>query len=546
MAKRLSIILLVNLLIITNIYAQQEYSIFENKPKLVVGITIDHLRPEYITKYWNTYQKGGFKRLAENGAITRTARIDIHNIKTSTTLATIYTGTYPSEHGIVGNQWYRQLKQQTVNCIIDDFYLTMGSDSKNGNASANNLKVFTLGDAMKEHTNFKSKVFSVALNPDAAVISAGHSADGAFWYDGINGNMITSSYYMNIFPEWVRMFNAMKMPDTYLQREWDLLLPSGSYKSGFADDYQLEKGFFKKKKTFPYSLPELSAESETPYKLLPATPYGNRLIKDFAVQLIDHYALGEDEYPDLLNITFSSLDFANKWFSPGSVEMHDIYLNLDQDISSLLTFLDKKYGKDNYLVFLTSASTSDYPSDILKEEFKLKTGEFSTSIAMALLRAYLNATFGVGEWIQMYNEEQIYLNHTLIEEKEKSLKEMQEKTALFLNQFEGIKAAVPAYIIENGNLDNPRFRILENSYCVQRSGDIMLLLEEGWQPAFKYDEKEYTTQNMAPVIFYGSVVKHGSIQQQVNITDIVPTICKFIDILPPDDARGKIIYDVFW
>ncbi len=534
------------LLISFGLSAQQEYALFENKPKLVIGITIDHFRSEYITKFWDTYQKGGFRRLAENGAIAKTAIIDIHNIKTSTVISTIYTGTYPSEHGIIGDQWYKHLKQQTIHCTNDDFYLTMGSDSKKGNVSANMLKTFTLGDALKENTNFKSKVYSIALNPNAAVLSAGHAADGAFWYDNSNGNIITSSYYMNIFPEWVRLFNEKKMPDMYLQKEWDLLLPSGSYKSGFPDDFSLEKGFFKKFRTFPYNLTNLCSNLESCYEILPATPYGNRLIKDFAVQMIDNFTLGEDEFPDLLNITFSSMDFANKWFSPSSVEIHDSYLYLDQEIASLLTFLDKKFGKDNYLVFLTAASTSNYPSDVLKEKFNFKAGEFSPQIAMALLRAYLNATYGVAEWIQMYNEEQVFLNHKLIEDKEKSLEEIQDKVALFLNQFEGVKAAVPAGVLEKGNLNNPRFKILENSYCVQRSGDVLLLLEEGWQPVHKFNETDYSTQNMAPVIFYGSMVKHGNIIQQVELIDIVPTICKFIDILPPDDARGKILYDVFW
>jgi predicted AlkP superfamily pyrophosphatase or phosphodiesterase len=517
-----------------------------NIPKLVVGITIEQMRAEYITRYWNTFQEGGFKRLTENGAFTCNARIDIHNLRTSTTMATIYTGTYPSEHGIIGDQWYKQLTKKNIHAVFDDYYLTLGSDSKNGNASAKMLKVFTLGDVLKEYTNFKSKVYSVALNPIPAVISAGHAADGAFWYDISNGKMITSSYYMDKFPDWVRDFNDKQLPDAYLQSTWDLLLPVSSYNTGLPDGYVLEKGFWKKWNTFPYQLPLLSTMVKSKYELLAATPYGNKLVREFALQLIDQYELGSDNDPDLLNITFTSMDFANKWFSPASVEMHDTYLRIDQEISSLLNYLDKKVGKDNYLVFLTAGSTSDYPVSILKDDMNFNAGEFTPTSAMALLRVYLNALYGTGDWILMYNEEQVYLNHALIEQKEKPLDEMQEKAAMFLNQFEGIRSAVPGVFIEKTNLDNQRFKPIENSYCVQRSGDVILLLEEGWRPSPKYDEVEYSTENRIPFIMYGTGVEAGTFEEPIDVTDIVPTICKYLRILPPDGAKGKVLKNVFW
>ncbi|MBN1925925.1 MAG: alkaline phosphatase family protein [Prolixibacteraceae bacterium] len=521
---------------------------FENRnaPLIVVGITIEQLRPDYITRYWDSFQQGGFKRLINEGAFTLSARLDIHNINSSSVAASVYTGTYPAEHGIVANKWYRQLTGEYIHSYKNDYYLTLGSDSKVGNASANMLKAYTVGDALKQNSNFNSKVFSVSLTPGPAIFSAGHAADGAYWYDITSGNMISSSYYIDAFPDWIRLFNDKKIPDTYLEREWDLLLPKGSYKNKFNDDYILEKGYWNKWNTFPYSLPKLSTMAGSKYEVMCITPWGNRLIRDFAVQLIEREGLGNDEMPDLMAINFTSLGFANKWFGPVSTEMHDHYLRIDQDIASLLNYLDKKMGKDNYLVFLTASSTCDYGIEFMKEEMNFNAGEFSPQSAMALLKAYLHALYGPGEWLVGYNEEQVYLNHNLIDAKSKSLDEMQDKAALFLNQFEGIKAALPAHVIEKGNLDNPRFYAIENSYCVQRSGDIMLLLEEGWQPSYKYNEVDYSTYNQAPVIFFGSVVRPGEIVEPVEITDIAPTISRFLKILPPDNTRGKIIQSVFW
>jgi predicted AlkP superfamily pyrophosphatase or phosphodiesterase len=545
MLEKIFIIGNILVLLAINTMAQPNSTKTGTTPKLVIGITIEQMRSEYITRYWKTFQEGGFKRLAENGSFTSNARCDIHNLRTSTGIATIYTGTYPSEHGIVGDQWYKHLIKNKINAVYDDYYLTLGSDSKNGNASAKMLKVFTLGDVLKEYSNFKSNVFSVALNPIAAVLSAGHSADGAFWYDNSNGKMITSSYYMEKFPDWVRDFNDKLLPDSYLQNNWDLLLPIGSYNTGFEDGYVLEKGFWKKWNTFPYQLTMLSTMLKSKYELLPATPFGNKLIREFAVQLIDQYRLGSDDYPDLLNITFTSMDFANKWFNPASVEIHDTYLRIDQEISSLLNYLDKKVGKENYLVFLTAASTSEYPVGVLKDDMNFNAGEFNPQSTMALLRVYLNAIYGMGDWVLMYNEEQVYLNHALIEQKEKPLEEMQEKAAMFLNQFEGVKSAVPATFIEKSNLDNPRFKTIENSYCVQRSGDVIILLEEGWRPVPKYDEVDYSAENRIPFILYGTGVTSGTFEEPIDVTDFVPTICKYLKILPPDDAKGKVLKNVF-
>jgi predicted AlkP superfamily pyrophosphatase or phosphodiesterase len=519
----------------------QAQGLENKKPKLVVAISIEHMRADYLNRYWDTFQNGGFKRLVNGGAVFENARVDVHNLKPATVISTLSTGTYPSEHGIIADKWYQQLTQKEIFAVNDSYYLTLGSDSEEGCVSARQLKKFTLGDVMKQQSNFQSKVFSVALNATAAVLSAGHNADGSFWFDVSNGKMITSSYYMEQFPDWIVEFNDKKMPEVYLEREWDLLLPIESYKAGFNDDYILENGFWNRWNTFPYDLKVISKKQENPYELLKATPFGNRLIKDFAVQLVDQQQLGKDENADLLNITFSTLDYANKWFNPSSMEVQETYLRLDQEIASLLTYFDKSFGKDNYLVVLTSGSTSEYPVKVLKDEFNFDAGEFSPQSAMALLRSYLNALYGVGDWLVMYNEEQVYLNHNLIEKKEKSLNEMREAAASFLNQFSGVKSAVPAHVIESGNLNNPRFRSLEQGYCVQRSGDVLLLLDQGWYPTYRYHQVDYSTENRVPLIFYGMFIKPGVHNQAVETIDVVPTISRIINITPPDDANGQVL-----
>ncbi|MCF8363118.1 MAG: alkaline phosphatase family protein [Prolixibacteraceae bacterium] len=518
----------------------------EGSPKIVVGITIDHLRADYITRFWDTFQNDGFKRIFTDGAVFENARADIHNIKTETLIPSIYTGTYPSVHGIIGEKWYKPINEQEVQAVVDDYYLTMGSDSKEGNVSARQLKVFTIGDVLKQQSGFRSKVYSVALNASASALSAGHSADGAFWFDKTNGNMITSSYYADQFPEWIMDFNSKNMAADYLGREWDLMLPKNDYNKGFPDAYLLEEGFWERWNTFPYDLKKIGENQEYPLEILKASPFGNSLIRDFSVQLIEKENLGVDEWPDMLNLTFSMLDYANKWYNPSSVEMHEMMLRIDREIASLLRYMDNKFGKDNYLVILTSASTTGYPVRVLKEELNFNADNFNPQSAMALLRSYLNILYGVGDWIESYNEEMLYLNHRLIDSKQKPLNEMRNKAASFLNQFSGVKSALPAHLIETGNLNNPRFKKIENSYSVQRSGDVMLLLEEGWYPTFRYHKVDYSTENRIPLAFYGMYVKNGKHSTQTEVVDIVPTICKILGIYPPDDAMGKVLNEVSW
>jgi predicted AlkP superfamily pyrophosphatase or phosphodiesterase len=534
-------LLFLGFLLIIQVSAQPRNTKGSSSPRLVLGIVVEQMRVDYIDKYWSTFQNDGFKRLVNNGAVCQNARIDIHNIRASTGSATIATGTWPSAHGIVGDRWYSQLTREFIHAVNNEYYLTLGSDSKEGSCSAGRLKVATLGDALKQATNMKSKVFSVGLNAASSIFLGGHAADGVFWFDQTNGNMISSSYYYDKFPVWVQDFNSKAFADEYLKRQWELLLPAGSYNAGFEDAYILEKGFFERWNKFPYNLSRLRERTVFPFQFLKATPFGNKLVRDFAVQLIEQEKLGHDEYPDLLNITFSSLDFANHWFGPGSVEMHDLYLRLDQEIASILEYLDRKLGKDNYLVYLTSSSTSGYSVPVLKDEFRYPAGEFSPQSAMALLRAYLNAVYGVGEWIVGYNEEHVYLNHFLIERENKPLHEMQEKTALFLNQFEGVKSAVPAWVVETGNMSNSRFELVDKSFFVKRSGDVVIQLEEWWQPAYKFQQVDFSVDQRVPLVFYGMNVKPGSVSSNVSLIDIVPTICDLLGIMPPDKASGIVI-----
>lgn len=507
-------------------------------PKLIVGIVVEQMRPEYLNRFSEKFRKDGFNLLLKRGAHFTNVRIDQLIQKQATGMATLYTGAIPSIHGVVDDNWYDRLTGKTINSISDDYYITVGSDSQEGNCSASQLMVETLGDRLKLESAHRSQVFSVALNNHSAVMSAGHTANGAYWLDTQTGHMISSSYYVSEFPNWVRDFNAKEFAADYLNRSWTPLLPESSYKESLADDYILEKGFYGRWNTFPYDLKKLQKRAES-FKPLKATPFGNTMVKDFALQLIDNEKLGQDDVTDLLTVVFSTFDYENMAFEPLSMETEDLYLRLDREIALLVNHLNKKVGEGQYLLFLTSNVSSSFSPGYLKEECRMSVGEFAPKSAIALLKSYLNITYGQADWIVNYSEHQLYFDHKLLEEKKIDRAEMQRAAATFLNQFKGVKMAVPASILHHGNGHNSILSPFAHSYNYRRSGDVFYSLEQGWRPVFKYKRKQYTENSIVPLIFYGAGVKNGRYSESVTIRSVVPTICSYANLAFPENATAK-------
>ncbi|MGQ8335836.1 alkaline phosphatase family protein [Sunxiuqinia sp. A32] len=536
--------LLLTVLVGNTLIAQQSNSEIINSPRLVVVINVEQMRTDYIGRFWNKFQQGGFKRLLEEGAVCSNTSMNLHVQKSITGVATLFTGVYPSRHGIVNDNWYDRLRSKEVNALEDDYYITVGSDSEEGKISASKLLSPTIGDDLKINTRGKSKVFSIALNPESAVFSAGHSADGAYWLDTQTGAMISSSYYIELFPDWVRLFNDKKFAELYTSRDWSTLLPAGSYEESLQDDYILEKGFYNKWNTFPYNINKLKDRAGS-YKILKATPFGNTMVKDFAVNLIQAENLGKDNIPDLLTVNFSSMDYENGEFGPVSVEMQDVYLRLDQEIAHLINYLDNSVGKGNSLIVLTSSCSSSYPVDYLKEEYNMPVGYVAPESMVALLKSYLNISYGQNDWIEFVSDQQIYFNRDLIEKKELDLEEVQRKAATFINQFEGVKLALPASSFEQGDYLKSQLTLISNSFNFKRSGDVLYLLEDGWQPQYKYQRTIYTDQVRIPMIWYGAGIRKQRILEKVEAVDVVPTIFEILGYDPPAHTQGRVISELF-
>lgn len=524
-----------------SICAQNNGANKNQAPKVVIGIVVENMRPDYIQRFWDKFQPGGFKKIYTEGAVCSNVKLTLHNQNYASGTATLFTGVHPSIHGIVDNKWYDRLKKDEIECTEDDYYFTVGADTENGNASPKNLLSTTITDNLKILTQGKAKVFSVALNRESAVFAAGHAADAAYWFDIQSGRMISSSFYVSTFPDWVRLFNAENYASIYSHRTWTTLLPETSYEECLRDDYILERGYFGEYNTFPHSINKYIKRTED-YRPFKTTPSANMMIKDFTLQLLENEEIGADNVTDFVSAVFSSMDYENGSFGPASLEMMDTYLYLDQYIGELISTAEKKYGKENVLFFLTGNTSASYPVDYLKEDFHLTVDHFNVESAIALLTSFLNITYGEEKWIEHYSDLQLYLDHDLIEKSDKvTLNQLRDVSSNFINQFSGVQVSMPAYQLEQGSSANGLFEPLYNTYFKNRSGDFMYTLKEGWQPSYKFKRVNYTDQSRIPLVFFGNGIRPQTIKTKHNAVDLVPTLSEIINVPVPDKCQGKII-----
>src|SRR5882672_2820382 len=214
------------------------------RPKLVVGLVVDQMRWDYLYRYYDRYQAGGFKRLLNDGFTCENTNIDYIPTVTAAGHTCIYTGSVPAIHGIAGNDFIIQATGKSMYCTDDSTVRAVGSTSRAGQMSPRNLLVTTVTDELRLATNFRSKVIGIALKDRGGILPAGHSANAAYWFDDASGNWISSTYYMTDLPAWVKKFNDQKIPEKYLKQDWNPLYPVETYLQSSPDNSSKYEGKF--------------------------------------------------------------------------------------------------------------------------------------------------------------------------------------------------------------------------------------------------------------------------------------------------------------
>ena len=516
------------------------------KPKLVIGIVVSEMRYDYIERYWDKFGEGGFKKLLNNGTVCKNAHHDYLIAESSSGFASIATGAYPANHGLVADFWYDRLRDEIQGSIEDNKVESLDGAYESGKYSPKHLKYSTLSDELRIAHKFKPKVISVSMDPRAAVISGGHTANESFWYDDQTGKWISSSYYADSLVAWVDTFNSKSYSDLYLENTWETLYPVSEYTESLADDNAYEKGI-KNKKTFPYQLSDLSRlkRKQKDYSILKTTPFGNTFTKDFAISAIVEENLGKNDVTDWLSLNFSAGTFLGDYYSSWSVEMEDLYLRLDKDIEHFLKFIDNEIGSKNVLIYLTAENAASHDPAYLIDK-RVPSGYFNYNSALLLLKSYLNVIYGNGDWVKFYYSKQIYLNRTLIDDSKLSLSEFQDRVARFMIQFEAVSNVLTSDNLMKNNYTRGEFEKIQKTYNQKRSGDVILQLNPGWieNGAEREHASSYHFDSHVPLVFYGWKIGRGEISRKISVTDIMPTIAYFLNISRPQSMQGSIISEL--
>ncbi|POY37510.1 alkaline phosphatase family protein [Solitalea longa] len=515
-------------------FAQKAAKTIPSKPKLIVGIVVDQMRYDYLYRYYSKYLDGGFKRLMNEGFNCKNNHYSYVPTYTGPGHASIYTGSVPSINGIAGNDWYDRVSQKSMYCAEDTSVTTVGSNSKAGLMSPNNLLVTTITDQLRLSNNFGSRVIGISQKDRGSILPAGHTANASYWFDSSAGNWITSSFYMKELPKWVQTINEKRPADEYLKRNWTTLLPIEDYKESTADDQPYERPLpGEEKPVFPHK--------PANYEVIRTTPWGNTLTKDFAIETLKNEQLGKGSFTDFLAISFSSTDYVGHSFGPNSIEAEDTYLRLDKDIAELLTYLDNYLGKDNVLVFLT-ADHGVANIAAFNKSFKIPAGVSDDRKAIKALGTFLNEKLGEGKWIEYAINDQLYVNMNLLKQKNVKYDDVFNLCKEFIMQMDGVANVIDLHNLSDALIPDYQLSVIKNGMNAKRSGDIYVLERPNWMSGTKMQGTThgsiYTSDTHVPLLWYGWNIQAKSTTQRTQIVDISATLAALLEILEPNGCIG--------
>ncbi|HKO77797.1 MAG TPA: alkaline phosphatase PafA [Flavobacterium sp.] len=517
----------------------------QQRPKLVVGIVVDQMKMEYLYRYSDDFSAKGFKRLMDNGFTFYNMNYNYAPTFTAPGHASIYTGTTPAVHGIIGNDWYIRSTGKNMYCTDDASVKTLVEGAeKEGAMSPKNLLSTTITDELRMATNFTGKVIGLSIKDRGAILPAGHFANWAFWCTK-SGTFISSSFYGDKMPDWVTQFNSEKNYMKYIEKGWSLLKPIDTYNESLSDNNPYEGRLDKTlPPVFPYNLNKIYKESGM--EVLKTTPFGNDFLAELAMRAIDKEELGKDNITDFLAVSFSSTDYVGHTFGPRSMEVQDTYLRLDLTISTFLDYLDKTVGKDNYLVFLT-ADHAVAENPIYLKDHKYNVTNISSKEIFASLNKFSTDTFGAN-LVLSYSNFNVFLDRDVIKQKGLELAKVKQSFKDFLMTQVYIKRVYTQEDILAGSAQDYYLGFIFKGYDAKQSGDLVVLEGAGYLESIETGTTHGTPNSYdtnVPLLFYGWQVPKGESNKKQYITEIAPTLSKMLKITTPNGTESEVLEELF-
>lgn len=541
--------ILIALFFVSTFQAQQQNSknktnkdnTIQTQPKLIVGIIVDQMRYDYLTRFYDKYGDGGFKRMMNEGFNCKNNHFNYVPTYTAPGHTSVFTGTTPKYHGIIGNIWYDKEIKSSVYCAGDDSVESVGTTHAAGKMSPHRMKTTTFTDENRLFTQLRGKTIGIAIKDRGAILPAGHTANAAYWFHGEDeGRWISSTFYMTQLPKWVQDFNNSNQANSYF-REWNTLYDIATYTESAPDENTFEGGFKgKETATFPYDLAALK-DQNSGFELLKATPYGNSLTTDFALAAIDGEDLGKDEITDVLTLSYSSPDYVGHNFGVSSKEVQDTYIRLDKDLERLFKGLDAKVGKGNYTVFLTADHAAvEVPSYL--SSLKIPAGYFNGKEFRKNVNDFLKTSFNADDLVENFSNNQIFLNRAKISEMGLQLHDVQQTIVNEIITYEHIDKAYTGMSMTQASFSAGIEELIQNGYNQKRSGDVIFVYDPSVLSYSSTGSSHGTSFNYdthVPLLLFGKGVKHGQTLKKTHITDIAPTMSAMLGISFPNGATGQ-------
>jgi hypothetical protein len=494
--------------------------------RLVLLLAVDQFRFDYLTRFADSFD-GGLARLTRDGAAFLNAHLEHYPTVTAPGHTAFGSGAMPSTSGIIGNDWFDRESGKSVSSVSDDQVKQLGGSSRTS-ASPHRLQVTTIADELKLAARARgaasiTRAIGVSLKDRSAILPVGRTADAAYWYDSGTGEFVSSTFYLEALPAWVRQFNEQRLGNGYAARAWPFLAPPATIR------------------TIP-TTPESDLHSA-----IYASPFGNELLTRCAVAAIDAEQLGQRESVDVLAVSFSSNDSVGHTYGPDSPEVRAISLQTDQTIGALLAAIDTRIGLDRALVVFTSDHGVAPLPEVLAEQ-RLPGGRLAQEDLFGPIRKALDQRFGTGQWILGTAGTSPYLNYALMTERDVDPAAARALAAAAAAAVPQVSRVYTRDQLLQGNVPSDRFsrRILQ-SFHPQRSGDLEIILHPFWirQKSGTTHGTPYPYDAHIPLIFLGNGIRPGRYTQHVALNDIAPTLAIRLGVSFPSGSVGRVLSEVF-
>jgi len=506
------------------------------RPRLVVAIAVDQLRADYMERFRPFFGRSGFNLFLQRGASFASARYEHATTTTCPGHAVVLTGSYGTVNGIIANEWYDAVARKEVYCAADTTVRLIGADLEG--RSPRNLKNATVGDLLKISTGGRSKVVTVSAKDRSAIMMGGHLADGAYWME--DTLFVTSTYYRQEMPAWVRELNGAGKISSYFGKKWERLLPAAAYEMVGADDVAAEADVAGAGRTFPHPIAGADA--------FDLSPFSNDVLAEFAMRAVAEEGLGRDTVPDLLGISFSANDRIGHAYGPDSHEVMDVTVRLDRTLARLFGFLDRTVGLANVVMVLTA----DHGVAPLPEVFgNLHPGasprRFNPAVVDTAVETALRARYGPAPapgWIAYHDQPQLYLNPAALRAKKVSVQDAEQVARAAIMSIPGVYEA-----LTSNDLSTARASGLRTpealSFYPGRSGNIYYQMDPyilvGGESTGTGHGTPWAYDQQVPLLFYGSRIVPGVRRTPAAVADIAPTLSALLGLTAPGGSQGRVL-----